>query len=107
MGGNKPCVDYLRAILQEIRKARYTDERLVCSAPRKQHGESCSAPRGGGGRIVRWSSDQRRRVLACVTAANLKQGLQRNSIFRSETTPFDGFGANVLAAIRGFALFVT
>ncbi len=41
------------------------------------------------------------RVLACDTPANLKQSLQRKSIFRLETTPLDGFGAGFLAEIPG------
>ena len=41
------------------------------------------------------------RVLACDTPANLKQSLQRKSIFRLETTPLDGLGTGVLAAIPG------
>ena len=41
------------------------------------------------------------RVLACDTPANLKQSLQRKSIFRLETTPLDGFVTGALAAIPG------
>ena len=41
------------------------------------------------------------RVLACDTPARLKQRLQSDSIFRLETTPLDGLGAQQIAAIPG------
>lgn len=41
------------------------------------------------------------RVLACDTPANLKQRLQRNAIFRLETTPLNGVETAVLEAVPG------
>jgi ABC-2 type transport system ATP-binding protein len=41
------------------------------------------------------------RVLACDTPAKLKQRLQRNAIFRLETTPLDGLGSAVFASVLG------
>jgi ABC-2 type transport system ATP-binding protein len=41
------------------------------------------------------------RVLACDTPSRLKQRVQSDSIFRLETTPLDGLGAQQIAAIPG------
>ena len=41
------------------------------------------------------------RVLACDAPANLKRRLQRDAIFRLDTTPLDGVGTGFFAAIPG------